>query len=116
MEFITGPWFTVLSLFLQCGILKFLYEYLKENKRQEKAREEEERRKREAHDQAIRSLLRTEIISIYHKAEEKGFLPIYNLENIDDMYKAYKTLGGNGAITELYNQVKNYPHNNPPGH
>ena len=116
MEFITNPWFTILSLILQCGILKFLYEYLKDNKRREQAREAEERRKREAHDIAIRSLLRTQIITIYHSAEKKGFLPIYNLENIDDMYRAYKTLGGNGAITELYNQVKNYPHNNPPGH
>ena len=31
MEFIASPWFTVLSLVLQCGVLKFLYEYLKEN-------------------------------------------------------------------------------------
>lgn len=116
MEFIASPWFTVLSLVLQCGVLKFLYEYLKEYKRQEEAKKEEERKKQEAWEIAIRSLLRSEIIGIYHNAEKKGFLPIYNLENLDDMYHAYKALGGNGAITELYNQVKNYPHNNPPGH
>lgn len=116
MEFITSPWFTVLSLFLQCGILKFLHEYLKENKRREEAQKEDERKKQEAWEVAIRSLLRSQIITIYHNAEKKGFLPIYNLENLDDMYHAYKALDGNGAITELYNQVKNYPHNNPPGH
>ena len=66
-----------------------------------------------ARDDAIRSLLRTEIISINHKSEEKGFIPIYNLENITDMYRSYKALGGNGAITEIYNKVLQLPQNPP---
>lgn len=102
-------WLTLITLLIQCGVFsvsfKFIYNFLKDYREKDIAR-----------DEALRSLLRCSIISIYHKTEETGFLPIYNLENIEDMYKAYKTLGGNGAITELYTQIKKYPHNNPPGH
>lgn len=98
-------WLAILTFLVQCGVFKFLYSFVGEYRKRDKAR-----------DNAVRSLLRTEIINICHKTEEKGFLPIYNLENINDMYKAYKALGGNGAIDELYSQTKSYPHNNPPGH
>lgn len=105
MEVLQQHWVTILTLLIECGVLKYIYNFLKEYKARDAAR-----------DNAIRSLLRTEIISICHHTEEKGFLPIYNLENLNDMYKAYQALGGNGAISELYNHIKNYPHNNPPGH
>ena len=115
MDFLMAHWLAILTFLIQCGFFKYLYAFLKQNKRQEKARAEELRKLEKARDQAIRCLLRSEIIGIYHKAEEKGFLPIYNLENLNDMYKSYKSLGGNGAIKDLYYQVKNYPHNNPQG-
>lgn len=102
MDFLEEHWVVIISILIECGLVKYLSNFFKTYKTRETAR-----------DEAIRSLLRTEIIDICHKAEEKGFLPIYNLENINDMYKAYKVLGGNGAITDLYHQVKNYPHNNP---
>lgn len=97
-------WVAVLTFLVQCGVFKFLYSFVSEYRKRDKAR-----------DIAIRSLLRSEIINICHKAENKGFLPIYNLENLNDMYKAYKALGGNGAIEDLCNQIKKYPHNNPQG-
>lgn len=102
MEQIQTHWITILTLLVNCGVFKYLYNFLKEYKERDAAR-----------DDATRSLLRTEIINICHKAEEKGYLPIYNLENLNDMFRAYKALGGNGAISELYNHVKNYPHNVP---
>lgn len=116
MDFLQQYWSAILMFIFQSGFLTFAYKFYKKWREQMAAEEAEIRKREEARDIATRSLLRTEIIGIYHKAEEKGFLPIYNLENLDDMYHAYKALGGNGAITELYNQVKNYPHNNPPGH
>lgn len=104
MDFLEEHWVVIISILIECGLVKYLSNFFKKYKIRETAR-----------DEAIRSLLRTEIINICHRAEEKGFLPIYNLENINDMYKAYKVLGGNGAITDLYQQVKSYPHNNPQG-
>lgn len=105
ITFIDEHWISIVSLLMECGLLKYAYGFLKDYRKKDIAR-----------DEALRSLLRCSIISIYHKTEENGFLPIYNLENIEDMYHSYKTLGGNGAITELYEQMKKYPHNNPPGH
>lgn len=101
MEFLLNHWLEIVLAALQCGILKFLADLLKERKS-----------RNEAFDIGVRSLLRTSIISIYHKAERDGVLPVYALENLDDMYHAYKALGGNGAITQLYNQIKSYPHQN----
>lgn len=104
MDFLEEHWVVITSILIECGLVKYLSNFFKTYKAREAAR-----------DNAVRSLLRTEIINICHKAENKGFLPIYNLENLNDMYKAYKALGGNGAITDLCNQVKKYPHNNPQG-
>lgn len=105
MEFLISHWIAVLTFFIQCGVFKYLYSFIREYRARDAAR-----------DTAIRSLLRTEIINICHKTEKEGVLPIYNLENINDMYRAYKALGGNGAIDELFNQTIQYPHNNPTGH
>lgn len=101
MDFLINNWLNIALFFVQCGILKFLYALVKER-----------RARNSAFDIGVRSLLRTNIISIYHKAEKDGTLPVYALENLDDMYHAYKALGGNGAITQLYNQIKSYPHQN----
>lgn len=101
MDFFSEHWIAVLTFLIQCGVFKFLYSFIHEYRALNTAR-----------DNAVRSLLRSQIINIYHKAEKDGFLPIYNLENLNDMYKAYKALGGNGAIEQLYNQIKNYSHRN----
>lgn len=99
----------IISLVVQSGFLTVAYRlYTKYQKQME-----ERNKQTAARDEAIRSLLRTEIISIYHKAEEKGYMPIYNLENITDMYQSYKALGGNGAITEIYHKSLNFSHNDP---
>lgn len=101
VDFFLDHWIAVVTFLIQCGVFKFLYSFIHEYRALNTAR-----------DNAVRSLLRSQIITIYHKAEKDGFLPIYNLENLNDMYKAYKALGGNGAIENLYNQLKTYSHRN----
>ena len=51
------------------------------------------------------ALLRAQIIHIYNKYMEKGYLPIYERENIDELYIQYKNLGGNGTITSLMEKL-----------
>jgi len=46
---------------------------------------------------------------------EQGFIAIYNLENVNDMHKSYKALGGNGAIDLIYHQAIQLPHSLPEG-
>lgn len=97
-SFLSGEWLTIITLAIQAGILKSAYKLYKNFTEKENNR-----------DSAIRGLLRVEIINICHKAEKDGFLPIWALENLTDMYNTYKALGGNGAIGGLYNKTIRLP-------
>lgn len=54
----------------------------------------------------VRSLLRKEIIDEYNHYMDMGYIPIYALENVVEMYKAYHRLGGNGACTKIVEELK----------
>lgn len=57
----------------------------------------------------ICALLRNGIIDAYNRYTEKGFIPIYALENVERMYESYHGLGGNGTVTELMERLKELP-------
>lgn len=57
----------------------------------------------------VQALLRDRIIQAYNHYTEKGCCPIYGLENVEEMYRQYHALGGNGTITELVDRVKELP-------
>lgn len=58
----------------------------------------------------IQALLRNGIIEQYNKYMDKKYIPIYAMDNVEAMYKQYHALGGNGTITELYEDLKQLPH------
>lgn len=47
------------------------------------------------------ALLRTHIIQECDKCTDRGYVHLYNLENVNDMYEVYHNLGGNGTITGM---------------
>lgn len=104
MELLENHWLDIAVILIQCGALKIAYDYVKKFVK-----------KQDARDDAVRSLLRTEIINICHKSMERGYIAIYNLENVIDMYKSYKALDGNGAIDTIYEQTIVLPHSLPEG-
>jgi len=57
----------------------------------------------------VQALLRAQIIQVYNKYMERGYLPIYERENIDELCKQYKALGGNGVITGLIEKLNELP-------
>lgn len=57
----------------------------------------------------IQALLRDRIIRAYNHYMEKGYCPIYAMENVESMYKYYYLLGGNGAITGLLEKLREMP-------
>ncbi|TFI04695.1 hypothetical protein E4P35_14975 [Thiopseudomonas sp. 4R-3cl] len=57
----------------------------------------------------VKALLRDRLISAIHKAKEQGFVYIYELDNITQMYKEYTNLGGNGSIRHMMNEVSKLP-------
>lgn len=60
-------------------------------------------------DGGVKCLLRGELIRAYNHYMDKGYLPIYARENIDDTYNAYHGLGGDGAITDMMAELKKLP-------
>ncbi len=57
----------------------------------------------------VQALLRAEIIHIYNKYMDRGEMPIYERENVAELYKQYNNLGGNGVIKELIEKLNNLP-------
>ncbi len=53
----------------------------------------------------LQSLLRAEIIRQHEKYTERGFCPIYAKDALRREYESYHLLGGNGVITDLYNDL-----------
>jgi ribonucleotide monophosphatase NagD (HAD superfamily) len=58
----------------------------------------------------MQAMLRDRIIEQYNKYMDKGYIPIYAMENVTAMYKEYHALGGNGTITQLYEELLELPH------
>lgn len=63
----------------------------------------------------VQALLRREIIAEYNHYTEQGHIQIYGIENVLDMYNAYKALGGNGMATKLVEVLKQLPTEPPEG-
>lgn len=101
-EFIVKYWlefgFGLVSLALTASV-KYLH-------KQDKIRKAEQ----EAIKKGIQALLRDRIIEQYNKYMEKGYIPIYAMDNVEAMYREYHALGGNGTITDLYEELKELPH------
>ena len=61
---------------------------------------------------SLQTLLRDRIIQMYnfyYLDDNKKFLPIYMRESLDDMYKEYKSLGGNGVVENFIEKLYSLP-------
>ena len=59
--------------------------------------------------QGIRAYLRDRIIQGYKYHMGQGYCPIYEQDNIQELYKAYKDLKGNGVISRLIDDLYKLP-------
>lgn len=57
----------------------------------------------------VKALLRDRLISAMHKAKKQGYIYIHEHENIDNMFKEYVNLGGNGTIVHLMKEISKLP-------
>lgn len=55
---------------------------------------------------ATRAYLKHKIIESYHQSIEKGAVSIEEFECVDDLFKSYKALGGNGTCERIYNDFQ----------
>ena len=61
----------------------------------------------------LQSLLRGEITKSYYLYKEKGWVPLYALQSIEQNYKNYEKLGQNGVINGLIKELMALPHMKP---
>ena len=57
----------------------------------------------------IQAILRDRLIQSYNVHTALGYCEIHDRDNISNMYKQYHTLGANGVIDRLINEVTNLP-------
>ncbi len=85
-----------LAIIAFCG--KYIWRVVKEDKLAQQGMQ-----------QGILTLLRSSLIRNYNDYKERGYIPVYAMENVEQLYQAYHALGGNGTITKLYEELKALP-------
>lgn len=80
------------------GIIGFLSTKIKNHNKKDKAIEE-----------GLVALLRNELVRRYREYETKGEMAILDKENIEDMFKQYENLGGNGTVKKMYKELLDLP-------
>lgn len=58
--------------------------------------------------EGVKCLLRSEMTRIYYHHKDEETIRQYEYENFVFLYKAYKALGGNSFIDEIYEIVKTW--------
>lgn len=57
----------------------------------------------------VTELLRLQIIQYHDKYMAEGRIPLYALDNFNELYGAYHALGGNGAGQHMADEVRHLP-------
>lgn len=97
MEFAIEYWLTWAFGLLSAGFALLWKAFMNQRKRQK------------ALEDGVKALLRDRIIQScdYYNAKQK--VSIHGMENIESMYEAYKSLGGNGTVTKMVQEIKELP-------
>lgn len=89
VDFVSSNW-QIVTLF--ASIIAYLYKQIVAQRR------------------GIRALIRADIIRLYNKYhDDLGYCPIFVKEALEDEYKQYHALRGNGVGTNLYNAIMALP-------
>ena len=68
-----------------------------------------DRAKEKAIEEGVQALLRNELVRRYREYEIKGEMSILDKENIEEMFKQYENLGGNGTVKQLMTELMHLP-------
>ena len=100
-EFVIRYWLE----FLFGGAIYLISKKVKE----QKCKQESMQIQQEATQNGVKALLRDRIIATYDLHIDKGYMSIYSRENLDEMYKEYKKLKGNGVVDHLIEELNELP-------
>lgn len=95
------------------ALLGYIVWLLQEQKKQKaidtkerNERIEEEKKLRQANGKGTMLLLRVQLIEYHDKYMKLGEIPLYAYQNFCEMYSAYHTLGGDGGVTKMKNEIE----------
>ncbi len=63
----------------------------------------------EATTNGVKVLLKGEIIRRYNENKKTGEITLFDKEIINELYKEYRNLGGNGLVSEFVNEINDIP-------
>lgn len=83
------------------GSVKELADLMKEHIAKDKEKIEEHKKL----EKSDRTIIRSEITTIYYRYCEKKIIPVYEKENFIYLYNQYKSLGGNSYVDDIKAQI-----------
>lgn len=90
-------------------LLGYIVWLLKEQRKTAEKRRREEDEKRDAISKGAMLLLRVQLIEYHDEWMERGYVTKHGIENFIEMYNTYHSLGGNGMMTHLLEEVSELP-------
>ena len=63
----------------------------------------------EIQSEALVSVIRNTIMHLYYQYKGIGKISAYERENIEKLYKAYKSLGGNSFVADCVDEIRKMP-------
>ncbi len=89
------------------GVLVFILQsVIKENRELKKKKDEADTNEQKAVKEGVLCLLRAQLIIYHEKYTRNGSITPHGLESWQHMYKAYKSLGGNGMIEHMKEEIE----------
>ena len=64
---------------------------------------------RDANSKGTMLLLRVQLIEYHEEWTARGYVTKHGIQNFIEMYEAYHSLGGNGMVTHLLEEVNELP-------
>ena len=109
MEGISEKLITTVVSVIASAIVGAVVSHIVTKRSDKKKRLAELEKRQTALEEGTKALLRAEIIRSYDKYTDRCWIPLYAREALDKAYEAYKGLGGNGAMSHLYEEVARLP-------
>lgn len=95
-----------IALSVVSALLVFILQgAIRENRQLRQTKKADADKKEQAISDGVQSLLRIQLIEYHDKYMRQDSIPTYAYENWDDMFGAYKALGGNGAISRMNEDI-----------
>lgn len=103
---VTALILTILSTVISGVLLYMLQNLIKENKQIRQEKEVAESRRHRALEEGLVCILRKHLMDEHETWMAKDYITAKALESGLLMYKAYKTLGGNGMIDHMEEEIQ----------